>query len=49
MAKGFGTEIQEIVKFREFFEEIADHGMMLSRLVNEWYVEKIDFKIKICT
>jgi len=30
-AKGFGTDIQKIVEFREFFEEIADHGMIVSR------------------
>lgn len=39
-AKGFGTDIQEIIEFREIFEEIADHGMIVSRWVNE---------IKICT
>ena len=30
-AKGFGTDIQEIIEFRESFEEIADHGMIVSR------------------
>ena len=39
-AVGFGTDIQEIVRFREFFEEIADQGMTVSAWVNEWYVEK---------
>jgi len=45
-AQGFGTDIQEIVEFREFFEEIADHGMIVSRTMLASKTPEMDDSIK---